>query len=178
MSMIIRLATLKDLKYIDHLSKIESHALGFIPNTAYEAAITGEKLGKRWSNVCNDKIWVCEENGELVGFLLMSFGKWVKVNQIAIQEDARLIERGNALLNAGISHGLDLGRQDFVCGCADDLTSNMFWTGVGWKMLGERKGISHKNTWVESSKRKVNIYHKQLNSLFFKDSAEQGEGEN
>ena len=71
--MIIRLATLKDLKYIEHLSKIESHALGFIPNTAYEAAITGEKLGKRWSNGCNDKRWVCDsiQSSELVGFLLM-----------------------------------------------------------------------------------------------------------
>ena len=175
--MIIRLATLKDLNNLDTQVTVDSFALGFIPNTAYEAAITGEKLGKRWSNVCNDKIWVCEENGELVGFLLMSFGKWVKVNQIAIQEDARLIERGNALLHAGISHGLDLGRQDFVCGCADDLPSNMFWTGVGWKKLGERKGISHKNTWVETSKRTVNIYHKQLNSLFFDstDTEEQGE---
>jgi len=165
--MIIRPATLKDLKYIEHLSKIENHALGFIPKTAYEAAITGYKPGKRWSNVCNDKIWVCEENGELVGFLMMSFGQWAKVNQIAIQEDARLIERGKALLQAGMDHGLGLGRQDFVCGCADDLPSNMFWDGVGWKQLGQRRGISHKNTWVETSKRKVNIYHRQLNSLFF-----------
>lgn len=167
--MIIRPATLNDLKYINHLAKVENHALGFIPNTAYEAAITGEKLGKRWSNVCNDKLWVCEENGDLVGFLLMSYGQWAKVNQIAIQEDARLIERGKALLDAGMDHGIKMGRQDFVCGCADDLPSNQFWQGVGWKQLGQRQGISHKNTWKETSDRKVNIYHRQLNSLFFDD---------
>jgi hypothetical protein len=162
----IRLATLDDLKYIKHLSKVESHALGFIPNTAYEAAITGVKPGKRWSDVCNDKLWVCEENKDLVGFMLMSFGGWAKVNQIAIQEDARLIERGKALLKAGMEHGYQLGREDFICGCADDLPSNNFWQGVGWYQIGQRQGISHTNTWKETSARKVNVYHRQLNSLF------------
>ena len=46
---------------------------------------------------------------------------------------------------------------DFVCGCADDLPSNFFWQGVGWQKVSQRKGISHKNTWKETSKRKVNI---------------------
>ena len=32
--------------------------------------------------------------------------------------------------------------------------------------VGERKGISHKNTWKESSKRKINIYRYQTSSLF------------
>tara|TARA_R110002020_G_scaffold51408_1_gene145481 strand:- start:20 stop:517 length:498 start_codon:yes stop_codon:yes gene_type:complete len=163
----VRLAEINDLKYIHSLSKTESNALGFIPNTAYEAAITGEKTGKRWSNTCNDKLWLCEENGDKVGFLLMSFGRWSKVNQIAIQEDARRIERGKALIDAGMKHGQSRGIQDFACGCADDLASNQFWKGVGWKQLGDRKGISHKNTWKETSKRKVNIYHFQQNSLFF-----------
>jgi|TARA_R110000796_G_scaffold84038_4_gene183484 hypothetical protein len=162
-----RFATLKDLKYVNHLSKKESKSLGFIPNPAYESAITGIKTGKRWSNVCNDKLWVLEENKDLVGFLLMSFGTWSKVNQIAIQEDARLIERGKELLTQGITYGKNIGRTDFVCGCADDLPSNSFWSGVGWKQIGKRKGISHKNTWKETSKRTVNIYNYQLNSLFF-----------
>jgi len=163
---VVRRATLDDLKYIEHLSKQENHALGFIPKTAYEAAITGIKTGKRWSDVCNDKIWICEENNDPVGFLLMSFGGWSKVNQIAIQEDARLIERGKALLQAGIDHGKIIGRDDFVCGCADDLPSNQFWQAMGWKQIGKRRGISHKNTWKETSGRQVNIYHRQFNSLF------------
>jgi len=165
--MIVREADFKDLKYIEFLSKKENRALGFIPKIAYEAAITGVKNGKRWSNVCNDKLFVCSENNDLVGFLLMSYGQWAKVNQIAIQEDARMIERGKRLLQAGIDHGIKAKRQDFMCGCADDLESNFFWKCVGWKKLGERKGISHKNTWKETSKRKINVYHFQLNSLFF-----------
>jgi hypothetical protein len=40
---------------------------------------------------------------------------------------------------------------------------------MGWVKVGERKGISHKNTWKESSKRKINIYRYQTNSLFETD---------
>jgi hypothetical protein len=163
---VIRLATLLDIPYIVSLSKKESFCLGFIPKSAYEAAITGFKGGKRWSNTCNDKLFVCEENGDLVGFVMFSYGKPSKCNQICIQEDARLIERGQALLSAAIAHGNLRGIEDFACGCADDLPSNFFWKKMGWVKIGERKGISHKNTWKETSKRIVNIYRFQTNSLF------------
>ena len=54
----VRLATLQDLPYVISLSKKESSSLGFIPKMAYEAAITGIKTGDRWSNVCNDKLFI------------------------------------------------------------------------------------------------------------------------
>jgi hypothetical protein len=163
---VIRLAVLQDIPYIVSLSKKESFCLGFIPKMAYEAAITGIKTGKRWSKTCNDKLFVCEENCDLVGFVMFSYGNPAKCNQICIQEDARLIERGRALLSAAISHGNLRGIEDFACGCADDLPSNFFWGRMGWTKVGERKGISHKNTWKETSKRTVNIYRKQTNTLF------------
>jgi len=163
---LIRLATLLDIPYIVSLSKKESFCLGFIPKSAYEAAITSFKSGKRWSNTCNDKLFVCEENGDLVGFVMFSYGNPSKCNQICIQEDARLIERGQALLSAAIAHGNLCGIEDFACGCADDLPSNFFWKKMGWLKVGERKGISHKNTWKETSKRVVNLYRYQTNSLF------------
>ena len=162
----IRLAVVEDIPYIVSLSKKETFCLGFIPKMAYEAAITGCKTGKRWSTTCNDRLFVCEENGDLVGFVMFSYGNPSKCNQICIQEDARLIERGQALLSAGISHGNLVGIDDFACGCADDLPSNFFWQKMGWVQVGERKGVSHKNTWKESSKRKINLYRYQTNSLF------------
>ena len=165
----IRSAEIKDLPYIVSLSKKESFCLGFIPKTAYTAAITGIKTGKRWSNTCNDKLFVCEENGDLVGFVMFSYGAIAKCNQICIQEDARLIERGKALLTAGISHGNLRGIEDFGCGCADDLPSNIFWKAMGWVNVGHRQGISHTNTWKQTSKRKVNLYRYQTNSLFTTD---------
>ena len=162
----IRLATLLDIPYIISLSKKESFCLGFIPKMAYEAAVTGIKTGKRWSNTCNDRLYVCEENDDLVGFVLFSYGNPAKCNQICIQEDARLIERGQALLSAAIAHGNLRGIEDFACGCADDLPSNFFWARMGWQKVAERFGISHKNTWKQTSKRIINLYRYQTNCLF------------
>lgn len=160
----IRFAQMKDIKYIVSLSKKESFSIGFIPKVAYEAAITGKKKGKRWSEVCNDKLWVAECNGDLVGFILASFGRvnaiWKegKVAQICIQDDARLMERGRLLLDTVIDYGKRNGVLGFSCGCADDLPSNLFWQTMGWSKIGQRKGIGHINTWKQKSDRNINIY--------------------
>jgi ribosomal protein S18 acetylase RimI-like enzyme len=162
---IVRLAEINDLLYIVDLSKKESKSIGFIPKMAYESAITGVKKGKRWSDVCNDKIWVCENNSDLVGFCLSSFGTGIgadrrgKIAQICIQEDARQISRGRHLLAHVIIHGESIGCRSMGCGCADDLDSNFFWKAMGWKLVSQRKGISHTNTWKQTSDRVVNIYH-------------------
>tara|TARA_R100000664_G_scaffold13743_1_gene21843 strand:+ start:3495 stop:4058 length:564 start_codon:yes stop_codon:yes gene_type:complete len=168
----IRFAEIKDLKYIVSLSKTENNCLGFIPKIAYEAAITGIKTGKRWSDVCNDKLWVCECNNDLVGFVLASFGRvgsvWKigKVAQICLQTDARMMKRGQLLLDTVIDYGSKKGTLSFSCGCADDLPSNIFWQTMGWHKIGQRYGISHKNTWKQTSKRKVNIYRYDPYDLF------------
>lgn len=161
---IIRFAKLSDITYIIDLSKKESMSLGFIPKMAYESAITGIKKGDRWSDVCNDKLFVIECNNQLVGFCLASFGriggvgKLGKIAQICLQTDARLMQRGKLLLDNVIEYGKTVGTFRWSCGCADDLPSNLFWQTMGWIKLTERFGISHKNTWKQTSKRKINIY--------------------
>lgn len=171
----IRAAKLEDLSYIVDLSKKESKALGFIPKMAYESAITGIKTGKRWSNVCNDRLFVCECNGDLVGFVLASFGKPQAINrqgkiaQICLQEDARKIARGRMLLDAVLIYGLTIGCPAFNCGCADDLESNLFWLAMGWRLIGQRKGISHTNTWKQTSGRVINLYRYDPNDLFLQE---------
>jgi hypothetical protein len=162
----IKLATMEDLKYITSLANKESKAIGFIPKIAYESAINGKKPSiHRWSDTCNDKIFMCEENNEAVGFVMMSYGRIAKVNQICIQEDARLIERGKALLDTAIKVGEQKNILDFGCGCANDLESNLFWNAMGWDKIGERKGIHFSNTWKEQSNRTVNLYRYQLCTL-------------
>lgn len=162
---IIRFATLDDIPYIIDLAKKETRSLGFIPKPAYTSAITGIKTGKRWSKKCNDKLWVCECNGDLVGFVLASFGrpsktgKVGKIAQICLQPDARMMERGRNLLQAVIDYGQIVGTFKWSCGCADDLESNIFWKTMGWIKVGDRMGISHKNTWKQTSGRKINIYN-------------------
>jgi len=164
---VIRFAEIKDVPYVVDLSKKESFSLGFIPKMAYTSAITGIKTGKRWSPVCNDKMWVCECNGDLVGFVLASFGRINakerigKVAQICLQTDARKLERGKMLLNAVLEYGKSINVSAFSCGCAHDLDSNMFWSAMGWEKIGERMGISCKNTWKQTSDRVVNIYKSQ-----------------
>lgn len=168
----VRFAELKDLVYVLSLSKTESLSLGFIPKMAYESAITGIKTGDRWSNVCNDKLFVIECNNDLVGFCLASFGRQTtlgkigKIAQICLQTDARLMQRGRVLLDSVIEYGNKIGTYRWSCGCADDLPSNIFWQTMGWIKISERKGISHKNTWIQSSKRKVNIYRYDPIDLF------------
>jgi hypothetical protein len=160
----IRFAEIGDLQYIVDLSKKENRSLGFIPKMAYESAITGVKKGKRWSDVCNDRIFVCSNNGDLVGFCLASFGRPFsnprkgKIAQICIQQDAREIERGRALLSYVLAYGSTIQCFDFGCGCADDLDSNFFWAAMGWNKFGQRKGISFLNTWKQTSDRVINLY--------------------
>jgi len=158
-----RLAKINDLKYILDLSKKETNSIGFIPKMAYESAITGIKTGDRWSNVCNDKLFVIECNKDLVGFCLASFGKGKnlpigKIAQICIQTDARKILRGKMLLDCVTNYGEKVYTFRWQCGCADDLESNIFWKAMNWTKISDRKGIAHTNTWKQTSKRKVNIY--------------------
>ena len=161
---VVRFAQEKDLLYVLSLSKKENFSLGFIPKMAYESAVTGIKRGDRWSDVCNDKLFVIECNNDLVGFCLASFGriggigKMGKIAQICLQIDARLMQRGRLLLDAVVEYGKKKGTFRWACGCADDLPSNLFWQTMGWIKVAERQGISLKNTWKQTSKRKVNVY--------------------
>lgn len=169
---IVRQAMLLDIPYIIDLSKKENNCIGFIPKMAYEAAITGLKTGKRWSDTCNDKLYVIECNGDLVGFVLASFGrinnigKIGKIAQICLQTDARLMDRGRILLQSVIEHGKTVGTLRWGCGCADDLPSNIFWKTMGWTKINDRFGISHKNTYKQTSSRVINIYRYDQSDMF------------
>lgn len=159
-----RFAELKDLSYVLDLSKKESFSIGFIPKMAYESAITGIKTGDRWSIICNDKLFIIECNNDLVGFCLASFGnsksiiRTGKIAQICLQIDARMMQRGKLLLDTVIKYGKTINIDRWACGCAEDLESNLFWKTMGWIKIYERQGISHLNTWKQTSKRKINIY--------------------
>jgi GNAT superfamily N-acetyltransferase len=160
----VRLATLDDLKYVEHLSRIESFSIGFVPKPAYEAAITGLKAGKRWSPVCNDRLFVATDNDDYVGFVLASFGDKARVTQIAIQEDARLLERGALLLEAVTDEGARRQCEITHAGCAADLPSNSFWEAMGFRNVGVRKGIHFESKL--SSNRDVNLWQRTKHQLW------------
>ncbi len=170
----VRHAKLEDIPYVISLSKKESHSLGFIPKMAYEAAITGIKTGDRWSTTCNDKLFLIESNGDLLGFCLASFGQFNaiskkgKIAQICLQTDARKFLRGRLLLDYVVEYGATQGTYAFSAGCADDLESNLFWQSMGWINIAKRLGISHKNTWKQTSNRLINIYRFDPNDFLLR----------
>jgi hypothetical protein len=95
---------------------------------------------------------------------LASFGipnaisKKGKIAQICLQTDARKFLRGRLLLDTVVDYGKTQGTFAVSAGCADDLESNLFWRAMGWICIGQRFGISHKNTWKQTSKRVINVY--------------------
>jgi ribosomal protein S18 acetylase RimI-like enzyme len=119
---IIRPATLADIPYIDHLRKKNSNAVGFIPIQRYEMEINRERHGS---------ILVCAVNNDLVGFLYATHNDRgeTRIQQIAIQEDARRLERGRSMVEA-VTRPLD---HLLSCRCAADLESVSFWEAIGFQ---------------------------------------------
>ena len=116
-------ATLSDLDYIDHLSRNESEAVGFIPKSRYEKEITGES---------NGLVLVAKENNDHVGFLYATRNNQgvTHIQQVAIQEDARRLERATLLVEASIRP------TDWLVSlrCATDLDSTKFWESLGFQV--------------------------------------------
>lgn len=120
----IRQATMADIRYIDHLRAKESDAVGFIPKQRYEMEIDGRRGGT---------MLVALENNDHVGFLYATHNRAgvTHIQQIAIQEDARRLERATALVSACQKHSDWL----ISCRCAADLESTQFWNALGFQIL-------------------------------------------
>ena len=119
----IHRATRADLSYIKHLGNKESEAIGFIPLQRYEIEMDTQGT-----------ILVAKENDDYVGFLYATHNRAgvTRIQQIAIQEDARLLERGKALVDAATK------ATDWLvsCRCADELPSTTFWESLGFQHQG------------------------------------------
>jgi len=117
----IRKARLADISYIDHLRAKNSEAVGFIPRVRYEMEVDGRRGGG---------ILICEDNTELVGFIYVTHNNYgvTHIQQIAIQEDARRMERGRVLIEAARR------KTDWLlsCRCAEDLEATEFWKSLGF----------------------------------------------
>tara|TARA_Y100000310_G_scaffold1812_1_gene2277 strand:+ start:2181 stop:2675 length:495 start_codon:yes stop_codon:yes gene_type:complete len=120
---LVRPATLNDIPYIDHLRKREGEAIGFIPLERYQMEIDGRRHGS---------ILVYEEDGDLVGFIYATHNRAgvTHVQQVAIQEDARRMERASALV------GTVQRNQDWLVSlrCAADLEATEFWEQLGFAL--------------------------------------------
>ncbi|MGD9827108.1 MAG: GNAT family N-acetyltransferase [Hyphomicrobiaceae bacterium] len=128
----IRRATLDDLKYLDALRKKEGDALGFIPMQRYEMEVNGERHGS---------VYLAWDNDDPTGFIYATHSGrgTTHIIQVAIQEDARRMERASALVGAVVDDGLRRRSWLTSLRCADDLEAGHFWAALGFSL--EQEGV-------------------------------------
>ncbi|MDD5701597.1 MAG: GNAT family N-acetyltransferase [Dehalococcoidales bacterium] len=160
--MLIRKATLEDIAYIESLRRKESEAIGFIPKLRYEMEINGERHGS---------VLVIEEDGELVGFVYATHGNiTTHIQQIAIQEDARRMDRASALVEYLMQASPLI---QVSCRCAQDLESNEFWKALGFNLVGVIDSKSMYSVGKDKRSRRgrqLNIFCKAVNGLWLPGS--------
>lgn len=157
----VRRATLKDIVYVDSLRRKESEAIGFIPWRRYEMEITGERQGS---------ILLAIENNDPVGFLYATHNRSgvTHIQQVAIQEDARRVERATALVNA-VQRPTDWL---ISLRCAADLEATEFWKALGFELLDHVAPTSvygrgkDKATLPTRRKRDILRFQKVVNGLW------------
>lgn len=142
---VVRRATLADIPYMVALGRREFDQIGFVPISQYEGIIGGWLYPK-----C--RVWVAEVNGDVVGFLYSSpgaEGRSLKVLQIAIQEDARRIEYGKALVDAAEVYAAHLQRPAVSCSVATDIEARRFWDALGYAVHGVTEGGKRRKRLLE-----------------------------
>src|SRR3990167_2338708 len=139
--LVVRNAVFDDSKFIDKLQKENSYAVGFIQRTIWDKYVFG---GER-----NFFVLICEKNKDAVGYTLVTPGRtsgsFVKIQQIAVRNDARRLHYGSALIEVIKEFCLAHERLGARLRCRNDLDSNNFWKALGFiKYLIWKKGrINH-----------------------------------
>ena len=123
--MIIRAATLADLRELDSLRRAEQEAVGFIPLSRWE-----EQVNR--SARCLLGMW---ENGECTAYLYWTPGLPVAaIQQVVVRSDARRQERGEAIVRHALNlMGQDTRRYGATCRCRVDLEATAFWESLGFE---------------------------------------------
>ena len=130
--LIVRNATATDLLFIDKLQKDNAYAVGFIQRTVWDKYVFG---GER-----NFVVFVCEKNNDPVGYILITpglgLGRYIKIQQIAVRDDARRLDYGSALLAVVRDFCRTFTRAGATLRCRVDLESNHFWRALGFNNYG------------------------------------------
>lgn len=139
--LIVRNSTIQDMLFIDKLQKDNSYAVGFIQRTVWDKYVFG---GER-----NFVVFVCEKNNDPVGYILitpgMGVGKPIKIQQIAVRDDARRLDYGSALIAVVKDFCNTFNRTGATLRCRVDLESNKFWKALGFTQYGtwEKGKVNH-----------------------------------
>jgi len=126
--LLVRNATYKDAAIIDKLQRENSYAVGFIQQTIWDKYVFG---GQR-----NFFVLVVEANNDPVGYTLITpgrgMGSYLRVQQIAVRNDARRLKYGNALMQVIERFAREQNRAGARLRCRADLESNHFWQAMGF----------------------------------------------
>jgi GNAT superfamily N-acetyltransferase len=140
---IVRTTTPGDWDYIDYLSRNNSWAVGFLPKRNWTEAV--------WGGGRNYLCFLLMVNGQAGGYTLVTpgfRGKPIRVQQIAVQEDLRRWEYGTALIDVCEYFRKEYGRTGIKLRCRCDLEANLFWTVLGFSLVGiQEKGTENHNGW-------------------------------
>lgn len=145
----VRLARAGDLSYIDAQRRRESESIGFLPAACYEAYVTGRGEYAR----PNHRIWIAAVNGDQVGFLYASPGRFAgpaRIIQICIQRDARRIEYGRALVEQAEDYATSIGRTAVGAHVAADIEAGAFWDAMQYPIHDFMRGGVRRNRTLES----------------------------
>lgn len=120
-----RTATSKDLRFVVHLQRKFTDAVGFIPIQGIKNALL------------NRRIIIADENDDAAGYMLvrpqLSYAPGIRlIVQAAVAMDAQRRRHGLALLHRLASHARDDGMQMIQATVAEDLDSNAFFAAAGF----------------------------------------------
>lgn len=138
----VRLATVADVSFLNHLQSRFSHQLGYLPLVALE---------KRCET---HDVWIGFENGQPAGYILgrspyLRRADLAIIYQSAIEYDARRKLIGTLLVEAWV-RSLPATVTQVTCWCAQDIDANLFWESLGFLPIAWRAG--------SVSKQRVHIY--------------------
>lgn len=157
--LLVRNATMSDLVFIDKLQKDNSYAVGFIQRTIWDKYVFG---GER-----NFVVFICEKNNDEVGYVLVTPGKgpntYVKIQQIAVRDDARRLDYGSAFIAVVRDFCETFQRNGATLRCRTDLESNKFWAALGFVNYGiwEKGKINHVGFKASND---INLWRIELNN--------------
>ena len=127
--------------FIDKIQKENSYAVGFIQRTIWDKYVFG---GER-----NFFVLLVEANHDPVGYCLVTPGRthgdYVRIQQIAVRQDARRLAYGSALTGVIRDFCSEHQRAGARLRCRADLESNLFWRALGFVCYGvwEKGKVNH-----------------------------------
>ena len=124
----IRIATVADLNFVEHVRKKNGHALGFLPLEAIEKSLEG------------GHIRICCENDDNAGYILSRPRlKWQpklrSITHAAVLMDAQRRHHGLAILKTIEDEARADNMLALQACCAVGLDSNEFWRAAGFQAI-------------------------------------------